>query len=112
VIEAAKDMDKWAIGVDLDQNKLAPDNVLTSALKNVNVAIEDISSRILDGEDLGGQTVYYGLAEGGVGIAPSSDKHVPAKVLEKTAEIEAQIISGDIVIPITEDEYDAFIEAD
>ncbi len=33
VIEAAKEVDKWAIGVDLDQNALAPDNVLTSALK-------------------------------------------------------------------------------
>lgn len=109
VIEAAKDMGKFAIGVDLDQNALAPDNVMTSSLKNVNVAIRDLSKRILNGEKLGGTTVYYGLKEGGVGIAESSSKHVPQEILDKTKEIENKIIAGEITVPISMDEYDAFI---
>ena len=40
VIDAAKEANKFAIGVDRDQAYLAPDNVLTSALKLVNVAVE------------------------------------------------------------------------
>ena len=51
VIEAAKDANKLAIGVDRDQAYLAPENVLTSALKRVNVAIVEISEKILkDGQ--------------------------------------------------------------
>ena len=43
VIEAAKEANKFAIGVDGDQAYFAPKNVLTSALKNVNVAVEQLS---------------------------------------------------------------------
>lgn len=39
VIEAAKEWDRYVIGVDKDQSYLAPDHVLTSALKKVDVAI-------------------------------------------------------------------------
>lgn len=109
VIEAAKDMNKYAIGVDLDQNHLAPDNVITSALKNVSVATEDVSRRILAGEDLGGKTMHYTLKEGGVGIAPSSDKLVPKEILDKAKEVEQKIIDEEIVVPITEEEYKAFM---
>ncbi|MDO5734030.1 MAG: BMP family ABC transporter substrate-binding protein [Eubacteriales bacterium] len=108
VIEAAKELDKWAIGVDLDQNKLAPDNVLTSALKNIDIAIFSLSKRIFDGEDLGGTTVFFGLEEGGVGIAPSSDKHVPAEILEKVSALEKKIAEGEIEVPFTEDMFKAF----
>lgn len=108
VIEAARDNDKYAIGVDLDQNYLAPDHVITSALKNVNVATEDLSARILNGEELGGTTVHYTLKEGGVGIAPTSDKLVPADILEKTAELEEKIVNGEIEVPANWDEFENF----
>lgn len=39
-IEAAKEQNKWVIGVDRDQNDLAPDNVITSAVKRVDNAIQ------------------------------------------------------------------------
>ena len=109
VIEAASDMGKYAIGVDLDQNSLAPDHVITSSLKNVNVAVRDLSKRILAGEALGGTTVYYGLKEGGVGLAPSSDKHVPQEILDKAKVVEDQIIAGEITVPISSEEYSQFI---
>lgn len=108
VIEAAKDADKWVIGVDLDQNHLAPDNVISSAMKNVNVATADLSARILNGEEVGGTTVHYGIEEGGVGIAPTSDKLVPADVLERTQALEDQMVAGEVVVPITEEEYNNF----
>lgn len=104
-----KDTGNWAIGVDLDQNELAPDNVLTSSLKNVNVAIEDLSKKILSGDAVGGKTVYYGLKEGGVGIAPTSSKHVPQEILDKTKAVEAKIISGEVSVPVSEAEYTAFL---
>lgn len=41
----------------------------------------------MDGEELGGTNVTMGLAEGGVGIAPSSDKHLSAELLAQVDEL-------------------------
>jgi len=68
VIEAAKDANKYAIGVDRDQSSLAPKNVLTSAMKLVNKAIALVSKDAMDGKEIGGKTYTYGLTEDAVGI--------------------------------------------
>ena len=108
VIEAAKEKDAWAIGVDKDQNFLAPDNVLTSAMKRVDNAIYDIGKRLMDGEFGGGQTVVYNLKNDGVGIAPTSDKHVPPAVLKEVDDLVVKIKAGEIVVPATKEAFDAF----
>ncbi|NNK55707.1 MAG: BMP family ABC transporter substrate-binding protein [Desulfofustis sp.] len=108
VIEAAKEKGKWAIGVDKDQNFLAPDNVLTSAMKRVDNAIYDIGKRLIAGEFAGGETVVYNLKNDGVGIAPTSDKHVPAKILIEVDDLVAKIKAGEIVVPATKEAFDKF----
>ena len=105
VIEAAKEKNLWVIGVDRDQNYLAPENVLTSAIKRVDMAVLDVSKRLAEGKLPGGETLVYGLESEGVGIAPSSDKNVPAEVLAEVKEIEAKIVSGEIKVPDTEEEF-------
>ena len=109
VIEAAREQDKWAIGVDRDQNYLAPDNVLTSAMKRVDNAIYNVVKDLVDGKFAGGSTVEYGLADGGVDIAPTSDKHVPANILAEVNELKAQIIAGSIVVPFDAATYEAYM---
>jgi basic membrane protein A len=108
VIEAAKEKGKWAIGVDKDQNFLAPDNVLTSAMKRVDNAIYDIGKRLIEGEFAGGDTVVYNLKNDGVGIAPTSDKHVPAEILREVDDLVAKIKAGEIVVPATKEAFDKF----
>jgi basic membrane protein A len=108
MIEAAKEKGKWAIGVDRDQNDLAPDNVLTSAMKRVDNAIYNVVKDLNEGNWAGGTTVSYGLAEGGVDIAPSSDKHVPAEVLAEVEELKAKIIAGEVVVPENKEQYESF----
>lgn len=110
VIEAAKERNLWVIGVDLDQNYMAPDNVITSALKNVDIGVYDVTKRVMAGEKLGGTTVEMGLSDGGVGIAPTSGKLVPADILQKTKDIENKIIDGQIIVPITDAQYQQFIK--
>ena len=105
VIEAAKEKNLWVIGVDRDQNYLAPENVLTSAIKRVDMAVLDVSKRMSEGNLPGGETLIYGLDSQGVGIAPTSDKNVPADVLTEVKDIEAKIISGEIKVPDTEEEF-------
>lgn len=110
VIEAAKEQGKWAIGVDRDQNYLAPDNVLTSAMKRVDVGVYNVVKDLVEGNFPGGQTVVYGLEEGAVGIAPTSDKHVPAEILEEVKEIEKKIIDGEIEVPFNEETFEEFMK--
>ena len=108
LIEAAKEQGKWAIGVDRDQNDLAPDNVLTSAMKRVDNGIYNLSKDLVDGKFPGGSTVSYGLAEGGVGIAPTSSKHVPADILAQVEKLEKLIIDGVFIVPNTAETYEAY----
>jgi basic membrane protein A len=108
VIEAAKEQDKYAIGVDRDQNDLAPDNVITSAMKRVDNAIFNLTETLVNDQFPGGSMVVYGLKEGGVGIAPTSDKHVPAEILEEVENIKQMIILGEIVPPTNADEFKNF----
>ena len=107
MIEAAREQNKWAIGVDRDQNYLAPDNVITSAMKGVDLAVYEIAQELKNGTFKGGRTLVYGLAEGGVDIAPTSNKHVPQEILDFVEEQKQKIISGEIVIPANKEEYDA-----
>lgn len=111
VIEAAKELDKFAIGVDADQSSLAPNNVLTSALKKVDVAIYDLSKRILSGENVGGQTVVYTANEDAVGIPEyNADTALyPEELHEKALEKLEEIKAGNIVPPFNKAEWDKYI---
>lgn len=109
VIDAAIEKDKWVIGVDRDQNDLAPENMLTSAMKRVGDAMVIVTEKVMNGEKLGGTTQIFGLAEGTVGLAPTSDKHVPAEVLEAVKPLEEKIIAGEIVVPYNPETFEAYI---
>lgn len=106
-IEAAKENNKKAIGVDQDQNKLAPDNIITSAMKNIDVAVLEVANQLIDGSYKGGQVVVNKLETDGVGIAPSSDKNVPPDVLEYVKKQAEKIKKGEIKVPQNKEEFDA-----
>jgi len=109
VIEAAKEADKFAIGVDRDQSHLAPDNVLTSAMKLVGKAIDIISTQVKDGEKLGGTTQVFGMKEGCAGI-PEDNPNVDPEVLTAAKEVQEKIIDGSIVAPYNKDTFDEFMK--
>ena len=109
-IEAAKENNKMAIGVDTDQNSLAPDNVITSAVKNVDVSVIDLVGKLIDGKYEGGQVIVNTLASGGVGIAESTDKNVPEDILKYVDEQADKVKSGKITVPENEQEYKEIIE--
>ncbi|MDR1389249.1 MAG: BMP family ABC transporter substrate-binding protein [Treponema sp.] len=106
VIEAAREQGKWAIGVDIDQNYIAPENVLTSALKRVDNAIFDVSSTLAAGTFRGGGTLLYNLKNQGVGYATTGN-HIPPDVIAEVEAIKAKIISGEQKVPATAAELEA-----
>jgi basic membrane protein A len=77
-------------------------------MKRVDNAIYDIGKKLMDGQFAGGQTVVYNLKNDGVGIAPSSDKHVPAEILTEVDGLIARIKQGEIVVPATKEAFDSF----
>lgn len=106
VISACADNGIYAIGVDSDQSYLAPETVVTSAMKRVDIASQDISKAVKDGTFTGGVHTYD-LANGGVDIAPTQDL-LPAEVIEAVEAAKAGILSGEIVVPTTLDECPQF----
>ncbi|WP_215142516.1 BMP family lipoprotein [Exiguobacterium qingdaonense] len=68
VLETAEKYGIKAIGVDSDQSMIAPDAVVTSMLKQVDLAIVEIAGRITDKPF--NDHVILGIEEGGVGLAP------------------------------------------
>ncbi|MCR4590246.1 MAG: BMP family ABC transporter substrate-binding protein [Lachnospiraceae bacterium] len=109
VIEAAKEAGCYAIGVDRDQSDLAPDNVLTSAMKFVNVAIERVSDSYLKNEEIGGKTLSFGFTEGAVGI-PENHSNYRDEIYDAALVVIDMIESGDLDPPANEGEYNLFLK--
>ena len=108
-IEAAKENKKMAIGVDIDQNPLAPENVISSTVKNINVSIVNLVGEILDGNYQGGQVIVNTLASGGVGLSDSTKDHVSKDILDYVNEQAGKIKSGEIVVPENEKQYNEIV---
>jgi len=102
LFEAATEGGYLAIGVDADQyHTAAPevrDVIMTSMLKNVNVATHAFTTQVVDGSAQAGVNLFD-LEAGGVGYSTSGGliDHIVGEV-DAYAE---QIISGDITVPAT-----------
>jgi len=95
-IDAAKEKNVYAIGVDADQNYIAPDTVITSAMKGMDVATFDIIKGTLENKFKSGNIVFE-LNNNGVGFATPT-KAVPKEIVDKVNEVAKQIKEGKISI--------------
>lgn len=105
VIEAAAEQKKFAIGVDQDQNYLAPENVLTSAMKRVDIAVYALIEDLINDKFEAGDKLYD-LSTGAVGIAPTTDL-LSEEALAAVDKATEAILAGDIVVPADRDAYNA-----
>ena len=101
VIDAAKETKTYAIGVDSNQNYMAPGTVLTSMMKRVDVLAYDIVRSVKDGTFQGGVNKQYGLKEGGVEAAMDQYNKglISEATLAKMDDFRRKVISGEIVVP-------------
>ena len=104
VIDGCKENGIWAIGVDSDQSPLAPETILTSALKRVDNACYDATKETILGTIEGGVKTYD-LAAGGVDIAPVTD-NLSKDVIKKIEKAKEDIIAGDLVVPKNKEEFE------
>lgn len=103
VINGAKEKGILAVGVDVDQNYIAPDTVVTSAEKGITESTFLIIKSVNDGTFQGGQNLLFGLNENSTGISPfhSFDSIIPQAVKDKVNQAIEDITSGKVVVPAT-----------
>lgn len=111
VIEAVKEKNKMAVGVDRDQNYLAPKNVITSSMKRIDNAVYNVVRDFSKGTFKGGTTITYGLKDGAVDIAPTTTKMVPMALMNDLFELKTKIIDGKIKVPASEKDFAKFVKA-
>lgn len=95
----------YAVGVDSDQSYLAPETVITSAMKRVDNAVYDSVEQLIAGTLKGG-IAEYSLDNQGVDIAPTTDL-LPDEVVSAVDDVKAKIISGEITVPASKEEFEA-----
>ncbi len=109
VLEAAKEMDRWSIGVDSDMQLIYEEkdmaivnHMLTSMLKNVDQSVYRAVEMYLNDELPLGTTEALGLKENSVGLAKNQyfDKFLQEnpEIAERLDEIEKMILDGKISV--------------
>ena len=111
----------WAIGVDTDQYASLseqPDlakTILTSSVKNCDVAIKNSIGKMLDGTAPYGQQEILTYADGGVGLAENDyyKENMTEEELAKVKELADKVKSGEtkVVDQLTDaTAYDTYLE--
>ena len=107
VITGCQENGIYAIGVDCDQAYLAPETVITSAMKRVDIAAQDISKAVRDGSYAGGERMYD-INNGGVDVAPTQDL-LTEDMIAAVEAAKAGLQDGSIVVSTTSADCPAFI---
>jgi basic membrane protein A len=96
VIQAAKERHRYAIGVDTDQARLAPKNVLTSMVKRTDLAVYKSVQMLASGK-LGNKVVNLDLRAGGVGLG-KVEASVPKPFVARVNKLKLRIIAKKIKV--------------
>ena len=92
-LDAAKEKNVQGIGVDADQAYLGP-QVLTSALKKVDVAVFDTAKDIQAGSFKAGTDTVFDIKSSGVGLGKVSSAGQPFK--SDVDKVQQQIAGGEV----------------
>lgn len=108
IFEALSEKGGLGIGVDSDQNKLSPEVVITSAIKNLNEASYSLVKEYIEEDFKGGETIIKSLIDNGVGLA-SYNERVNSKAVNFVDKFVDKIKNNEIKVPSTKEEYEEYI---
>ena len=99
----------YVIGVDSDQDALAPGKVLTSMVKRVDVGVYEVIADAVAHQPRPRHLVL-GLKEGGVGLTNFTYTRsvVTSAKIAELAKLRAAIVSGKLHVPSTREELASF----
>jgi basic membrane protein A len=98
--EARSRAGAYVIGVDMDEDGLAPGKVLTSVLKRVDVGVERVCAIAVARRPRPAR-FRFGLKEGGVGLTDFRYTRglIGARTIARVAALEAAVVRGAITVP-------------
>ncbi len=98
VISAAVQTRNYVLGVDMNQDSLAPGLVLTSMLKRVDRVVEDVVANIHGGKQPSEIKRSYGIIDNAIDLTDFqlSYKVVGKELIEELNRLKKQIMSGEI----------------
>jgi basic membrane protein A len=100
VLKAAEESNKYAIGVDSNQNSLHQGHILASMLKNIGVSLEAAVKEFGSGDLKFGETTEYGLANDGVSLTFADNGDiVPQDVQDQIKDYAKKVVDGEIKVP-------------
>jgi basic membrane protein A len=99
----------FVIGVDSNQDALAPGKILTSMVKKVDVAVFDVAKSLHSGRPMTGHVVF-GLKDGAIGLTDFryTKQYIGAAHLALLARVQKAIVEGRIVPPDTREALATF----
>ncbi|TGB05484.1 BMP family lipoprotein [Halobacillus salinus] len=105
----------WVIGVDRDQyeeGSVGDTNVtLTSMVKRVDIAVQDVSTQSMNGEFPGGEVLEYGLADDAVSIARTNEEALTEDIISSIEEWKEKIVNGDVEVPSTREDLETYVNS-
>ena len=111
VIEVVKELGDghYVIGVDQDQSHLAPENIITSSIKDIGRVLTIVTSHYLKTNIFeGGRVLNYGLREGFLGFV-RNPKEISFELENELEYISERIMNGDIFAPNSKETYVDFL---
>ncbi|HJJ48330.1 MAG TPA: BMP family ABC transporter substrate-binding protein [Methanocorpusculum sp.] len=106
-IKAAKELDKYVIGVDVDQNYLAPNNVIFSVVKKIQTVVASVLKGYSEGKYSGTGIILVGYSDDALDVVSYTDA-ISGDVIEKADKLKGFIKNGVFAVPSTPDEYAAW----
>ncbi len=103
-ITACVEKNALFIGVDADQYETVDEAkpiIITSAMKNLDNVVFTVVEEVVNGTFEGGKNLEFGLAEGGVGLAPYHDfeDKISQDIKDAVDTASAEILDGTITVP-------------
>jgi len=99
VFSAAADVNKLAIGADVNQIPLDPDHIFLSSIRRVDNAVFNEIEKVVTGQFKGGRVVP-GLKEGVVSYTVEGAKvATPQNIIDRAEQAKQDIISGKVTVP-------------
>jgi basic membrane lipoprotein Med (substrate-binding protein (PBP1-ABC) superfamily) len=99
VFQSAKEKGVLAFGSNRDQNDVAPETVLASAVLSIPKAFLGVAQEVKEHRFIG-RAIQYGLKDGVVGLVvnPLLADRIPADVMQRVTSADAQIRAGSLVV--------------
>lgn len=99
VFQAAEEKNFISMGVNLNQNSIAPDYIMASMLKKLDTCVYHAIACIVD-DTYTGENQLLGISDGGVDLTvEGSNIEVSDSVMQRLEEIREAIVNGEIEVP-------------